>query len=147
VIVPAIVSPISAFVVAGAAIVLIYRLVGRRRPGAVTRGFRLGQVLSSGQLSLAHGTNDGRKTMGVITLALVAVGAIPVTHVQVPTWVIIASASSIAFGTYAGGWRIMKTTGTRIIKMDPSQGSRRRPPAPRRSWPPRATASRSRPPM
>src|SRR5205085_907048 len=82
----------------------------------------LGQVLSSGLLSLSHGTNDGQKTMGVITLALVAEGSIPADHVQVPTWVIIASASALAFGTYAGGWRIIKTTGMRIIKMDPSQG-------------------------
>jgi PiT family inorganic phosphate transporter len=88
----------------------------------VNRGFRLGQVLSSGLLSLSHGTNDGQKTMGVITLALVAEGAISRSHVYVPTWVIIASATSIAFGTYAGGWRIIKTTGMRIIKMDPSQG-------------------------
>ncbi len=122
VIVPAIVSPILAFVVAWASILLAYRVVGRRRPGVVSRGFRLGQVLSSGLLSLSHGTNDGQKTMGVITLALVAAGAISPTHVHVPTWVIVASASAIAFGTYAGGWRIIKTTGMRIIKMDPSQG-------------------------
>jgi PiT family inorganic phosphate transporter len=122
VILPAIISPALAFVVAWTAITLAYRLVGRRRPGVVNRGFRLGQVLSSGLLSLAHGTNDGQKTMGVITLTLVAAGAIPASHVQVPTWVIIASASAMGFGTYAGGWRIIKTTGMRIIKMDPSQG-------------------------
>src|SRR5437763_4811112 len=122
VIVPAIVSPVLAFAVAGSSIVLAYRVIGRRRPGVVNRGFRLGQVLSSGLLSLSHGTNDGQKTMGVITLALVAEGSIPADNVQVPTWVIIASASALAFGTYAGGWRIIKTTGMRIIKMDPSQG-------------------------
>jgi inorganic phosphate transporter, PiT family len=122
VIVPAIVSPILAFVVAWMSIILVYRVVGRRRPGVVNRGFKLGQVLSSGVLSLSHGTNDGQKTMGVITLALVAEGSISSTHVYVPTWVIIASATAIALGTYAGGWRIIKTTGMRIIKMDPSQG-------------------------
>ncbi len=122
VIVPAIVSPALAFVVAWASIILAYRVIGRRRPGMVTRGFRMGQVLSSGLLSLSHGTNDGQKTMGVITLALVAEGAIPATHVQVPTWVIVASATAMGLGTYAGGWRIIKTTGMRIIKMDPSQG-------------------------
>jgi PiT family inorganic phosphate transporter len=79
-------------------------------------------VLSSGLLSLSHGTNDGQKTMGVITLALVAEGSIPATNVHVPLWVIIASATAMGFGTYAGGWRIIKTTGMRIIKMDPSQG-------------------------
>jgi PiT family inorganic phosphate transporter len=122
VIVPAILSPTLAFVVAWLSILLAYRVVGRRRPGVVNRGFKLGQVLSSGVLSLSHGTNDGQKTMGVITLALVAEGSISPTHVHVPTWVIIASATAIALGTYAGGWRIIKTTGMRIIKMDPSQG-------------------------
>ena len=122
VIVPAIVSPALAFAVAWSSIVLAYRVVGRRRPGVVNRGFKLGQVLSSGLLSLSHGTNDGQKTMGVITLALVAEGAISPTHVYVPTWVIIASATAMGLGTYAGGWRIIKTTGMRIIKMDPSQG-------------------------
>jgi inorganic phosphate transporter, PiT family len=122
VILPAIISPTLAFVMAWMSITLAYRVVGRRRPGVVNRGFRLGQVLSSGMLSLSHGTNDGQKTMGVITLALVAAGSIPASHVHVPTWVVIVSASAIAFGTYAGGWRIIKTTGMRIIKMDPSQG-------------------------
>src|SRR5689334_22521802 len=83
VIVPAILSPTLAFVVAWVSILLTYRVVGRRRPGVVNRGFRLGQVLSSGVLSLSHGTNDGQKTMGVITLALVAAGSISSTHVYV----------------------------------------------------------------
>jgi PiT family inorganic phosphate transporter len=122
VIVPAIVSPVLAFAVAWIAILLAYRVVGRRRPGVVARGFKLGQVLSSGLLSLSHGTNDGQKTMGVITLALVAAGSIPANHVQVPTWVIVASATAMGLGTYAGGWRIIKTTGMRILKMDASQG-------------------------
>jgi inorganic phosphate transporter, PiT family len=122
VILPAIISPTLAFAAAFVAILVTYRLVGRRRPGAVARGFRLGQVLSSGLLSLSHGTNDGQKTMGVITLALVAQGSIPAAHVYVPVWVILASATAMGVGTYAGGWRIIKTTGMRIIKMDPSQG-------------------------
>ena len=122
VIVPAIISPGLAFVVAWASILLTYRMIGRRRPGTVARGFRLGQILSSGLLSLSHGTNDGQKTMGVITLALVAGGSISPHNVHVPTWVIIASATALGLGTYAAGWRIIKTTGMRIIKMDPSQG-------------------------
>jgi len=122
VIVPAIISPVLAFAVAWAAILVTYRIVGRRRPGTVARGFKLGQILSSGLLSLSHGTNDGQKTMGVITLALVAAGSISAHNVQVPTWVIIASATALGLGTYAAGWRIIKTTGMRIIKMDPSQG-------------------------
>ena len=119
---PALIAPISAFVVAGVAIVLIYRLVGRRRPGAVTRGFRLGQLVSGSLLSLAHGTNDAQKTMGVIGLALVAHGDISASHFHVPTWVVIAAALAIALGTYAGGWRIIRTVGTRIINMDSAQG-------------------------
>jgi inorganic phosphate transporter, PiT family len=122
IVVPAIIAPTLAFAVAGVSIVVIYRLVGRRRPGVVTKGFRLGQIVSGSMLSLAHGTNDAQKTMGVITLALVAHGTISRHNPQVPTWVVVAAASAIALGTYAGGWRIIRTLGTRIIKMDAAQG-------------------------
>jgi PiT family inorganic phosphate transporter len=122
VLIPAVVAPILAFVVGGIAIVVIYRIVGRQRPGPVTRGYRLGQIVSAGLLGLAHGTNDAQKTMGVITLALVAHGDISTSHFHVPTWVVISAASAIALGTYSGGWRIIRTTGTRIIKMDTAQG-------------------------
>src|SRR5258708_2089546 len=122
VIAPGVVAPVLAFAVAGISIVIIYRIVGRRRPGIVTDGFRIGQVVSTGMLSLAHGTNDAQKTMGVITLALLAHGSLSAQHFHVPTWVIVSSASAIALGTYAGGWRIIRTVGTRIIKMDIAQG-------------------------
>ncbi|HKP89915.1 MAG TPA: inorganic phosphate transporter [Thermoleophilaceae bacterium] len=122
VIVPAIVAPILAFVVAGLSILLCYRIVGRLRPGPVSAGFRLGQVMSGGLLALAHGTNDAQKTMGVIVLALVAHGDIAADNIHVPSWVVVSSATAIAVGTYAGGWRIIKTMGMRIIKMDPAQG-------------------------
>jgi PiT family inorganic phosphate transporter len=122
VIVPAIVAPILAFVVAGISILLCYRIVGRLRPGPVSAGFRLGQVLSGGMLALAHGTNDAQKTMGVIVLALVSHGDIDPNNIHVPNWVVVSAASAIALGTYAGGWRIIKTMGSRIIKMDPAQG-------------------------
>jgi inorganic phosphate transporter, PiT family len=122
VVLPALVAPVAAFLVAGVAIVLIYLLVARRRPGTVNRSFRLGQIVSSSLLSLAHGTNDAQKTMGVISLALVAHGDFSASHFHVPTWVVIVSASAIALGTYAGGWRIIRTVGTRIIKMDTAQG-------------------------
>jgi inorganic phosphate transporter, PiT family len=121
-IVPAIVAPVVAFLVAGLAIICVYRIVGRLRPGPVNRGFRLGQLASSGLLALSHGTNDAQKTMGVITLALVAHGDISSAHFHVPLWVVIVSATAIAFGTFTGGWRIIKTMGTRIIKMDTAQG-------------------------
>ena len=122
VVIPALIAPVLAFVTAGLAILLAYRIIARLRPGGVSRGFRLGQLGSSALLALSHGTNDAQKTMGVITLALVAGGDISSHHVAVPTWVIVTSATSIAIGTYVGGWRIIKTLGTRIIKMDPAQG-------------------------
>ena len=122
VVVPAMIAPILAFAVAGLAIVAIYWIVGRCRPGIVIRGFRFGQVLSGSMLALAHGTNDAQKTMGVITLALVAHGSISVQHFHVPMWVVAAAATAIALGTFAGGWRIIRTVGSRIIKMDSPQG-------------------------
>jgi PiT family inorganic phosphate transporter len=122
VVVPAFVAPVSAFVLAGVVIVLIYWLVGHRRPGPVTRSFRAGQILSSSALSLAHGTNDAQKTMGVIGLALVAHGDLNAKHFHVPAWVVILAASAMALGTYAGGWRIIRTVGSRIINMDAAQG-------------------------
>jgi PiT family inorganic phosphate transporter len=103
------------------AIVAAYRIVGRLRPGPVSRGFRLGQVVSGGLLALSHGTNDAQKTMGVIALALVAHGDLAQGS-DPPTWVIVSAASAIALGTYTGGWRIIRTMGSRIIKMDPAQG-------------------------
>ena len=122
VVVPAIVAPILAFLVAGFGILVCYRIVGRLRPGPVGAGFRFGQVISGGMLALAHGTNDAQKTMGVIVLALVSHGDISPNHIHVPSWVVITAASAIALGTYAGGWRIIRTLGSRIIKMDPAQG-------------------------
>jgi inorganic phosphate transporter, PiT family len=121
VLIPAIVAPLVAFVVGGLGILVSYRIVGRQRPGPVTRGFRLGQVVSGGLLALAHGTNDAQKTMGIIALALIAAGDLA-EGADPPTWVVVSAASAIALGTYSGGWRIIRTMGTRIIKMDPAQG-------------------------
>lgn len=121
VLIPAVVAPLLAFAVAGISIGVAYRIVGRQRPGTVTRGFRYGQVVSGGLLALAHGTNDAQKTMGVITLALIANGTLG-ANADPPFWVIASSAAAIALGTYSGGWRIIRTTGTRIIKMDAAQG-------------------------
>ena len=122
VILPGVIAPLAAFAVAGAAIVMIYRLVARRRPGAVRRSFRFGQVISGSLLAISHGTNDAQKTMGVIALALVAHGDVSTAHFHVPAWVVISAASAIGLGTYAGGWRIIRTVGSRIIKMDVAQG-------------------------
>ncbi len=119
--IPGLVAPVLALLVAAASILIIYRVVGRSSPGVVTRGFRLGQLASGALFSLSHGTNDAQKTMGIIFLALVANGNLASTA-DVPTWVVVSSATAIALGTYAGGWRIIRTMGTRIIKMDPPQG-------------------------
>jgi PiT family inorganic phosphate transporter len=122
VIVPALVAPVLAFCAAGIAILIAYRIVGRLRPGPVTRGYRLGQLVSGSLFALAHGTNDAQKTMGIITLALIAHGDLPATGFEVPVWVVVTSATAIALGTYMGGWRIIRTVGSRIIKMDAAQG-------------------------
>ena len=121
VVVPALVAPVLALVVAAIAISLAYRIVGRRHPGPVTRGFRLGQIISGSLFALSHGTNDAQKTMGIIFLALVANGNLSASA-DVPTWVVLSAAAAIALGTYVGGWRIIRTMGSRIIKMDPAQG-------------------------
>ncbi len=121
VLIPALVAPTVAFVVGVVAINVAYGVSGRERPGPVARGFRLGQVVSGGMLALAHGTNDAQKTMGVITLALIANGTLS-ESADVPFWVVISAATAIALGTYIGGWRIIRTMGTRIIKMDAAQG-------------------------
>ena len=101
VVIPALVAPTLAFVVGGAAILIVYRIVGRLRPGPVSGGFRFGQVISGGLLALAHGTNDAQKTMGVITLALIANGNLS-ESAGTPFWVVISAATAIALGTYSG---------------------------------------------
>ncbi|HKN95300.1 MAG TPA: inorganic phosphate transporter [Thermoleophilaceae bacterium] len=122
VIIPALIAPVLAFLVAAIGILVVYRVVAALRPGPVTGGFKLGQIASGGLLALAHGTNDAQKTMGVITLALIAHGDIAPNNFHVPEWVVISAASAIALGTYSGGWRIIRTVGSRIIKMDSAQG-------------------------
>src|SRR4051794_12860922 len=119
--IPALIAPVLAFGVAGLAILTAYRIIGRLSPGPVTRGYRLGQVLSGGLLSLAHGTNDAQKTMGVITLALIANGNLS-SDASTPTWVIVSAATAMALGTYSGGWGIIKNVGTRLIKKGTAQG-------------------------
>ncbi len=121
VLIPALLAPLAAFLLGGSAIAVIYRIVGRRRPGPVTRSFRRAQVLSGGLLALAHGANDAQKTMGVIALALIANGNLG-GGADPPFWAIVAAAAAISLGTYSGGWRVMRGSGARIIKMDAAQG-------------------------
>jgi PiT family inorganic phosphate transporter len=121
VMIPALVAPVLAMLTAGIGILICYRIVGRQHPGVVSRGFRLGQIVSGSLFSLSHGTNDAQKTMGIIALALVASGHLE-AGADPPTWVVVSAATAIALGTYVGGWRIIRTMGSRIIKMDPAQG-------------------------
>src|SRR5437899_1996817 len=114
-----IISPPLGFIVAGifaiALVFVIYRF--GLRPAPVNRTLRSLQVLTSAFLSYSHGANDAQKTMAAMTLALVAAGDLP--KFQVPLWVVVLSAAAIGFGTYAGGWRIIRTLGWSILKLEP----------------------------
>jgi inorganic phosphate transporter, PiT family len=121
VLIPALLAPLAAFLLAACAIVALYRLFGSRRPGSTSRGFRRAQILSGGLLALAHGANDAQKTMGVIALALIANGDLG-SAADLPFWVMLTAAAAIALGTWVGGQRVMRGTGTRIIEMDAAQG-------------------------
>ncbi|AVV43373.1 phosphate transporter [Streptomyces sp. P3] len=121
VLLPAIAAPIVAGVAAMFATRLSYTL-GRRADGrAADKGYRAGQIASAGLVSLAHGTNDAQKTMGIITLALVAGGAVAPDS-DPPTWVILSAGLAIALGTYLGGWRIIRTMGKGLTDLQPQQG-------------------------
>jgi PiT family inorganic phosphate transporter len=122
VIVPALLAPVLAGGVAIVATVVAYRLRERMRESTSTRGFRLGQIGTASLVSLAHGTNDAQKTMGVITLALIAHGTLDPQNFTIPVWVKLAAATAIALGTYAGGWRIIRTLGHRVTDLESPQG-------------------------
>ena len=120
VILPGAASPVIGFFAAFALLVLIYRIFHRLTPGVANRGFRLGQLASGTWVAFTHGANDAQKTMGVVALALYTHGSISTFYV--PTWVKIGAGLTIAAGTYAGGWRIIRTLGQRIYKMSPEHG-------------------------
>jgi inorganic phosphate transporter, PiT family len=120
VVIPGAVSPAIGFAGAFLLMVIIYRVFFRAPPGVAHRGFRYGQLVTGTWVAFTHGANDAQKTMGVIALALVANGNI--SEFYVPTWVKIAAGLTIAAGTYAGGWRIIRTLGQRIYKMQPEHG-------------------------
>jgi len=122
VIVPALIAPVLAGLVALGATVIVYRLIRNFARDRAERGFRWAQVASSSMVALAHGTNDAQKTMGVISLALIANGNLSSTNFSVPDWVVVSCAAAIALGTYTGGWRIIKTLGTKVTEVRPPQG-------------------------
>jgi PiT family inorganic phosphate transporter len=121
VLVPAVVAPIVALAVAAAVTFLIYRRIRGRDRDATRHSFRVGQIASASLVALSHGTNDAQKTMGVITLALIANGNLA-HDASVPAWVVIAAATAISLGTYIGGWRIIRTLGHGITTLETPQG-------------------------
>jgi PiT family inorganic phosphate transporter len=121
VLVPAVASPIVAGVAALLATYLAYRLTDRARKDSVTKGFRIGQIASASLVSLAHGTNDAQKTMGVITLTLISAGALG-HDAGPPLWVIASAGLAIGLGTYLGGWRIIRTMGKGLTEIQSPQG-------------------------
>ena len=121
VMIPAVLSPVIAAIVAGIGTKLIFWITKKVKHDEAEKGFRWGQICSASLVSLAHGTNDAQKTMGVITLALIGYGAHHDTH-TVPFWVKLACALAIALGTYLGGWRIIRTLGKGLVEIESPQG-------------------------
>ena len=119
---PSVLAPVLGLVTALVLMLAIVWVIRRRSPSKVNRFFRQGQIVSGSFVAFAHGTNDAQKTMGIISLALIATGHLAAEPFSVPLWVIASSATALGIGTYAGGWRIIKTLGTRIAKIDPPQG-------------------------
>src|SRR5512133_1860388 len=122
VLVPSLLAPVAGLVGAALLVTLTLWLIRRRAPARVNRLCRRLQLISGGFVAFTHGTNDAQKTMGVISLALVASGHLSPDFDRPPTWVIVSAAAAMSMGTYAGGWRIIKTLGTRIAQLEPPQG-------------------------
>ncbi len=120
VLIPLFASPVAGFAVGFLLMWIIAHLFARAHPGVVGPIFRKLQVVSAAAMAFSHGQNDAQKSMGIITLALVSQGVL--SKPDVPTWVILACAVAMAAGTSAGGWRIMKTMGHRIIRLEPVNG-------------------------
>jgi len=120
VLLPLIGSPILGLVLGFTLMALILNLFRRAHPKTMNDRFRRLQVLSAAYMAFSHGSNDAQKTMGIMTLALVTAGVLP--EFRVPLWVIVLAASAISLGTAAGGWRIIKTMGSRVVRLDPVLG-------------------------
>ncbi|WP_341230779.1 inorganic phosphate transporter [Nocardioides salarius] len=121
ILIPMVASPLFGFAAAFALMLAIMWIFRRRNPHRTQRGFRIAQTVSAAAMALGHGLQDAQKTMGVIFLALV-VGGYAGADDDLPIWVIVAAAAAISAGTWAGGWRIMRTLGRRIIALDPARG-------------------------
>ncbi|OBI96931.1 inorganic phosphate transporter [Mycobacterium sp. 1465703.0] len=121
-IIPAVVSAILAIVIGAVATWLVYRITRGIPTERTQAGFRYGQWGSASLVSLAHGTNDAQKTMGIIFLALMSYGSVSKTAAMPPLWVIVGCAVSMALGTYLGGWRIIRTLGKGLVEIQSPQG-------------------------
>jgi PiT family inorganic phosphate transporter len=121
VIIPAGLSPVIAGGVAAAGTWMIYRISRQLSEGVRNRGFRIGQIGSASMVSLAHGTNDAQKTMGIITLALIVNHSVSATA-SAPFWVILSCGLAISIGTYMGGWRVIRTLGKGLVEIESPQG-------------------------
>src|ERR671935_877085 len=122
IVIPAFFAPTIAFGTAFLVLVGIYWLFVWLRPSVANRGFRHGQWLSGTWVAFTHGANDAQKTMGVIALALVLHNHGDVAKLTIPNWVKLTAGLAIALGTYAGGWRIIRTLGQRVFRMEPESG-------------------------
>jgi inorganic phosphate transporter, PiT family len=120
VLVPLFASPLIGFTVGLLFMALLFNLFRKAHPVRLNAGFRRLQVLSAGYMAFSHGSNDAQKTMGIMTLALFTAGI--QTTLEPPLWVILTAAAAISLGTAAGGWRIIKTMGTKVVKLDPVHG-------------------------
>ncbi|MDI6749381.1 MAG: inorganic phosphate transporter [Rhodocyclaceae bacterium] len=118
-----VVSPFVGFMLGGLLMVLVAWVFRNKTPAQVRRWFNYAQIFTSGAYSLAHGGNDAQKTIGIIWLLLISAGAATTDVATLPNWVIYACYLSIAWGTYLGGWRIVKTMGTKITKLNSVSGS------------------------
>lgn len=116
---PSLLAPLLAIPTAMLLMLILLWLIRKRRPDRVNHFFRRLQPFSSGWLAFTHGTNDAQKTMGILALALVSSGHLDSSFSRPPLWVIIGAATAMSLGTYAGGWRIIRTVGQRITKLDP----------------------------
>jgi PiT family inorganic phosphate transporter len=121
VIVPLVLSPVAGIVIGFLLMVVIFNVFQHASPRRMNDRFRRLQVVSAAFMAFSHGSNDAQKTMGIMTLALIAAGILPADS-AIPLWVIVLAATAISFGTAAGGWRIIKTMGQKVVKLDPVHG-------------------------
>ncbi|HEY8989107.1 MAG TPA: inorganic phosphate transporter, partial [Candidatus Limnocylindrales bacterium] len=121
VLLPLVLSPIAGVTIGFLFMVVIFNVFRRANPQRINERFRRLQVISAAFMAFSHGSNDAQKTMGIMTLALIAAGVLPADS-NIPLWVIVLAATTISLGTAAGGWRIIRTMGQRVVKLDPVHG-------------------------